>query len=143
MPACAAVLGVGIDLVETARVRRLLERYGDAFLRRVFTPEEHAYCMAFAKPWISLAARFAAKEAVSKAFGTGIGAELTWTSIGIVNDVRGAPSVVLDAKGTALLLSCGAALVHVSLSHTRAHAQAIALLCSAPTAALNVPKSEN
>jgi holo-[acyl-carrier protein] synthase len=129
-PQAAAVLGVGIDLVETARVRRLLARHGDSFLRRVFTPEERAYCMARAEPWVSLAARFAAKEAVAKAFGTGIGGELDWTSIGIVNDARGAPSVVLDAKGAALLRARGAAIVRISLTHTRAHAQAFALLCA-------------
>ena len=124
----ATVRGIGTDIVECARVRGLVERHGDAFLQRVFTKEERDYCMALAKPWPSLAARFAAKEAVSKAFGTGIGAELDWTSIGVSRDANGAPSVVLDAKGSALLKARGGQRVHLSLSHVETLAIAFAVI---------------
>ncbi|MDR0535148.1 MAG: holo-ACP synthase, partial [Puniceicoccales bacterium] len=90
------VIGVGVDLVEIPRIRALVERHGEAFLQKVFTQEERAWCMALGTPWPSLAARFAAKEAVSKAFGTGIGGELDWKSIGVSRTPSGAPFVVLD-----------------------------------------------
>jgi len=122
------VLGVGVDLVEIARVRAACERHGDAFLERVFTAAERAYCLALAKPWASLAARWAAKEAVAKAFGTGLGGELNFTSIGVECDARGAPHVVLDEKGTALLAAAGGGSVLVSLTHTDALAQAFAVI---------------
>jgi holo-[acyl-carrier protein] synthase len=122
------VLGVGTDIVECERIRGLVERHGDAFLERVFTQEERDYCKTLAKPWPSLAARFAAKEAVSKAFGTGIGAELGWTSIGVSRDANGAPSVVLDAKGAELLRKRGGRRIHLSLSHTSALAVAFAVV---------------
>jgi holo-[acyl-carrier protein] synthase len=124
----AAIRGVGTDIVECARIRGLAERHGDAFLNRVFTKEERDYCMALARPWPSLAARFAAKEAVSKAFGTGIGAELDWTSIGVTRDANGAPGVVLDAKGAALLRTRGGHRIHLSLTHTEALALAFAVI---------------
>ncbi|MDR2845150.1 MAG: holo-ACP synthase [Puniceicoccales bacterium] len=128
VPANAAVLGVGVDLVEIARIQRAVERHGTAFLERVFTQAERDYCTALAVPWASLAARFAAKEAVSKAFGTGFGAELGLTSIGVVSDACGAPSVVLDARGEKLLRERGGSRIHISLTHTQTLAQAFAVL---------------
>ncbi|MDR2862322.1 MAG: holo-ACP synthase [Puniceicoccales bacterium] len=128
LPTSGTVLGVGVDLVEIARIRRAVERHGDAFLERVFTPEERAHCMALGNPWPSLAARWAAKEAVSKAFGTGIGAELDLTSVGVVTAETGAPSIVLDAKGAALLHSRGASRIFISLTHTASLAQAFAVI---------------
>ncbi|MDR3229741.1 MAG: holo-ACP synthase [Puniceicoccales bacterium] len=122
------ILGIGVDIVDVARIRRIHERHGDAFLKRVFTPAECAYCMSLAVPWPSLAARFAAKEAVSKAFGTGIGAEFSLQSVGVVNGARGAPLAELDEKGTALLASRGGSRVLVSLSHTATLAQAFAVI---------------
>ena len=122
------VLGIGTDITECVRVRGLVERHGDSFLKRVFTQEELDYCMVLAKPWPSLAARFAAKEAVSKAFGTGIGAELDWTSIGVIHDANGTPLVVLDAKGTALLRARNGKRIHLSLSHTEALAIAFVVI---------------
>lgn len=84
--------------------------------------------MSLGAPWPSLAARFAAKEAVSKAFGTGIGAELELSSIGVVTDERGAPSIVLDEKGEKLLRERGGSRVLISLTHTASLAQAFAVI---------------
>ena len=123
-----AVLGVGVDLVEIDRIRGMGARHADRFLEKVFTAAERGEMSGRADPWPGFAARFAAKEAVSKAFGTGIGAELDFTSVAIVTDERGAPGVVLDAKGERLLRARGGSRIHVSLTHTAALAQAFAVI---------------
>ncbi len=122
------LLGLGIDLVDVDRVRRVWERQGERFLKRVYTREELDYCLSMKHPHKHLAARFAAKEAVSKAFTTGIGAELGWKSISIYKGERQEPLVRLDDKGTALLTALGGTHVWVSLTHTETHAQAAAAL---------------
>jgi len=78
------VLGTGVDLVENERVRALLTRWGSRFRDRVYLPAEQAYCESKASPWLYYAGRFAVKEAVSKAFGTGIGEGLGWLDIEVV-----------------------------------------------------------
>src|SRR5205823_14335664 len=75
------VLGIGVDVVETARIESSLAKFGKRFLHRVFVEGEIAYCSAMARPALHYAARFAAKEAVSKAFGTGIGKHMGWRDI--------------------------------------------------------------
>jgi holo-[acyl-carrier protein] synthase len=128
LPPGGQLLGLGADLIEVDRVRGVLERQGDRFLQRVFTEEERAYCFGNAHPHKHLAARFAAKEAVSKCFTTGIGAELGWKSASIYHGDRGEPLVRLDQKGPLLLQHVGATHVLVSLSHTQAFAMAVAAL---------------
>lgn len=122
------VLGIGTDLVEVERVRRALERHGDRFLRRVFTEGEIAYCAGLKHPWPHYAARFAAKEAVSKCFGTGICGDFGWKSLDVSKDARGRPLAKLDAQGQALLMAHGAREVLLSLTHTQTLAQAVAIL---------------
>jgi holo-[acyl-carrier protein] synthase len=122
------VVGVGVDLTEVARIRSAHARHGAAFLDKVFTPAEQALCLAKADPIPSLAARFAAKEAASKAFGTGFGAELALTSVGILHGPEGEPVVELDERARALLARRGATRVLVSLTHTDELAQAFAVL---------------
>ncbi len=123
------VLGIGIDLVENARIRESLEKFGDRFKRRIFLPSEQAYCDAKADPAIHYAGRFAAKEAVSKAFGTGIGAALGWCDIEIVKrDGSGEPLVHLHGGGEELLKSRGGSRVLVSLTHTKDYSAAQAVL---------------
>ena len=123
------VLGTGVDLVENDRMREILERWGSRFRDRVFLAEETRYCEAKASPWMYYAARFAVKEAVSKAFGTGIGPHLSWLDIEVIRDeASGAPSVRLSAKGLRLADSLGVQKLLVSLSHTRHFAIAHALL---------------
>lgn len=122
------VLGLGCDLCEVGRLRGVWERQGERFLAVTYTEGERAYCLRMRDPAPFLAARFAAKEAVAKAFGTGIGAELGWRSIEVVHGGRGEPLVKLDAQGRALLASRGATGVMLTLSHTDTLAMAVAAL---------------
>jgi holo-[acyl-carrier protein] synthase len=128
LPLGGEMLGLGCDVIEVERVRGVLDRHGDRFLQRVFSEEERAYCFSHKHPNLHLAARFAAKEAVSKAFTTGIGAELGWRSVSIYHGSRNEPLVRLDEKGQALLAQVGATHVFVSLSHTVTVAMAVAAL---------------
>lgn len=125
------VLGIGTDLIEVARIRRAHERYGERFLLRVYTEVERRYCLAHTNPYPSLAARFAAKEAVAKAFSCGIGAEFGWHSASVSNRSEGAPFVELDAAGQCLLQRLGGKKVLLSLTHTRELAQAFAVIVAA------------
>lgn len=131
------ILGVGIDIVEVARVRRLHERFGERFMKRVFLPGETAYCLTYRQPAPHLAARFAAKEAVSKAFGTGIGAQLGWQDIEVGRRDSGQPYLVLSDAGQRLLTRLGGGQVHLSLSHTAEHATAVAVIESRSPALTN------
>jgi holo-[acyl-carrier protein] synthase len=105
-----------------------MDRQGERFLSRVFTDEEREYCSRMAQPHKHLAARFAAKEAVSKCFTTGIGAELGWKSVSVYHGPRNQPLVRLDEKGQALLREAGATDVILTLSHTDSVAMAVAAL---------------
>lgn len=131
LPPGGILIGLGADLIEVERVRGVLERQGPRFLERVFTEEERTYCSAMAHPHKHYAARFAAKEAVSKCFSTGIGAELGWRSVSVYHGARQQPLVRLDEKGGALLRQVGATHVHLTLSHTETHALAVAVLVRA------------
>src|SRR5580700_9594071 len=122
------ILGIGIDLIEVERVRRSYEKFGERFVNRILRPDEIRYCLSHKYPAPFLAARFAAKEAVSKAFGTGIGARLGWRDIEIRRKESGEPYVVLHEGGGRLLEARKARAVLVSLSHTQAHAAAVAIL---------------
>ena len=122
------VVGVGVDLTEVERIRAAHLKHGAAFLDKIYTPAEQRLCLAKADPYPSLAARFAAKEAASKAFGTGLGAELSLTSVGVLNGHAGEPLVELDDKARALLAKHGASRLLLSLTHTDTLAQAFAVL---------------
>lgn len=131
LPPGGILIGLGCDLIEVERVRGVLERQGARFLERVFTEEERAYCSKMAHPHKHYAARFAAKEAVSKCFSTGIGAELGWRSVSVFHGDRHQPLVRLDAQGEALLRAVGATHIHLTLSHTDTAAMAVAALVRA------------
>lgn len=126
--ASGRVLGIGIDLVDISRIRVAGARHPERFLEKVFSPEEIAALSGRHDPWPGYAARFAAKEAISKAFGTGIGAEFDLHSAAILTDDAGAPRVKLDAKGAALLASRGGKRILISLTHTATLAQACAVI---------------
>ena len=128
LPPGGQLLGLGCDIIEVERIRGVWERQGDRFLSRVFTAEEQKYCLSLKHPHKHLAARFAAKEAVSKAFTTGIGAELGWTSISVYHGARHEPLVRLDEKGEALLRAVGATGIQLTLAHTETTAMAVAAL---------------
>jgi holo-[acyl-carrier protein] synthase len=127
-PPGGQLLGLGSDLTDVARIAGVLERQGDRFLNRVFTDEERAYCFGMKFPHKHLAARFAAKEAISKAFTTGIGAELGWKSISVYHGERHEPLVRLDEKGQKLLRQVGGTSVMLTLSHTDTAAMAVAAI---------------
>jgi len=123
------VIGTGVDLVENERLHVLMDKWGDRFKSRVYLPSEQAYCESKASPWLYYAGRFAVKEAVSKAFGTGIGNELNWLDMEVVKDpVSGAPSITLSPHGQLLARKQGVIRVLISLSHTHNFAVAHALL---------------
>ena len=125
------LIGLGSDLIDVARIAGVLERQGDRFLDRVFTDEERTYCFGMKYPHKHLAARFAAKEAVSKAFTTGIGSELGWKSISVHHGERHEPLVRLDEKGAALLAHVGGTNILLTLSHTDTAAIAVAAIVKA------------
>ena len=122
------VLGIGIDIIEVARIQASHERFGERFLNRLLHPGEISYCLSHKAPAPFLAARFAAKEAISKAFGTGIGAQLSWHDMEIGRKESGEPFVILHGAGQKLLEARGVRKVLVSLSHTQNYATAVALL---------------
>lgn len=122
------ILGVGIDIIEVARIRSSFERFGDRFLQRILLPEEIRYCLSHKHPAPHLAARFAAKEAVSKAFGTGIGRHLGWHDVEVMRKDSGEPYLILHGNGRQLLESRGGKFGHISLSHTESYAAAVAVL---------------
>lgn len=127
-PESRGVIGLGIDLVEIPRLAGVIERQGDAFLRRIFTEQERAYCSSKSEPAAFYAARFAAKEAVAKAFGTGIGREIGWLDIEVTHLETGAPMVRLHGAGVELARQRGVKSVLVSLTHTGSTAGATVLL---------------
>lgn len=121
------IRGVGVDIIEVARIRRAVERFGERFLQRILRPAEIAYCHSFQDPVPHLAARFAAKEAVSKAFGTGIGAALGWQDMEVAHRPGGQPYLILHDGGRELLASRGGGEIHLSLSHTLSYGAAVAV----------------
>ena len=122
------ILGVGIDIIEVARIQASHEKFGERFLNRILLSNEIAYCLSHKNPEPFLAARFAAKEAISKAFGTGIGAQLAWQDMEVARRESGEPYVILHGRGEALLQMRGGRVVLISLSHTLQHATAVAIL---------------
>ncbi len=122
------VLGIGIDIIEVARIAASYEKFGERFLNRILHPHEIEYCLSHRAPAPFLAARFAAKEAISKAFGTGIGAQLAWQDMEVARKSSGEPYVILHERGKALLEARGARSLLISLSHTQSHAAAVAIL---------------
>jgi len=122
------ILGVGIDIIEVERIRASHEKFGERFLKRILRPEEIAYCFSHKEPSPFLAARFSAKEAISKAFGTGIGRQLGWQDMEVRRKESGQPYVVLHDGGEILFKQMNARALHLSLSHTNVYASAVAVL---------------
>jgi holo-[acyl-carrier protein] synthase len=126
-----SVLGIGVDVVECSRIQHSIDRFGDRFLRRVFTEGEIAYSMSMKYPARHLAARFAAKEAVSKAFGTGIGKSMGWRDIDVQKKPNGEPFLVFSGPANDLAKSRCVANALITLSHTDQLAVAYIVLESA------------
>jgi len=122
------ILGVGMDIVETKRIAESIERFGDRFLHRIFLEGETAYANSMKFPHLHLAARFAAKEAISKAFGTGIGREMGWRDLEIIREPSGAPQVRLHGRAEAFAKTRNVQAIHISLSHTSEYGAASAVI---------------
>lgn len=123
-----SVVAIGTDLVEIDRVQTALDRHGARFAERVLTPAERTIMAGQNLPWRYLAKRFAAKEAIAKSLGTGIGASLSWQDMEVQNDADGAPVVHLTHRARALAQRRGASRVLLTLSDERAYAVAFAVL---------------
>ena len=123
-----SVVGIGVDLVENKRIQHSLDRFGERFLHRVFTAGEIEYCNSMKFPARHFAARFAAKEATSKAFGTGIGKAMGWKDIDVRRKASGEPYVVLERGAKELAEERHATAIWISLSHTEHHATAVIVL---------------
>ena len=124
------ILGTGIDIVDIARITGVLERR-DSFIDRVFTPNEQQLAAKKADPSPFYAGRWAAKEAISKALGVGIGEHCHWQDLDIGRGARGEPIVTLSGAAAATAKSLGIASIHISISHERTHACASAIAESA------------
>lgn len=122
------ILGIGIDIIEVARIQASYEKFGERFLNRILHSNEISYCLSHKFPAPFLAVRFAAKEAISKAFGTGIGTQLGWRDMEIGRKESGEPFVILHDGGQKLLAARGGQRILISLSHTQNYATAVALL---------------
>ena len=123
------VMGIGTDIVEIERITKILARPGDKFMQRVLTPTEQAEFLRLNHSAAFLAKRFAAKEAVAKALGTGIGHGVSFQDMNVVNDDRGAPAVELSGGAAEAMKSRGATQVLLSIADERHYAVAYAMLC--------------
>ena len=121
------IYGIGIDVIEVSRIVEACEEFGDRFLERIFTEDERAYCSRQKRPELHYAARWAAKEAVSKAFGTGIGADLAWADVEVVRAESGEPSLVLHGDGKAFAEREKIREIKISLTHAKNYAAANAV----------------
>lgn len=122
------ILGSGIDLTEISRIQHSVDRYGERFLDRVYTPGEKAYCLRKRKAAESLAARFAAKEAGAKALGTGISRGVNWLEIEVVRAAGGRPGLVFHGRARQIADRLGVRHAVLSLTHTGELAMASVLL---------------
>lgn len=121
------VVGIGTNIVECLRIAQLIERHGELFLMRVFTPREIEFCSARKAATQHYAGRWAAKEAVLKALGTGWTPSISWRDIEIRSEGNGASTVALAGGARAVCERAGIARMLISISHCRTHAMAYAL----------------
>ena len=118
------IVGLGVDITEVERIQSAIERYGETFLRRIYTPTERAYCDQFKNKYERYAGRFAAKEAAMKALGTGWRRGVRWVDFEVVREAGGRPT--LSLHGAAKEIAAQLAVQHISLSITHTAAQALA-----------------
>lgn len=121
------IIGIGVDIVDVARIKKLYDKYGSKFLDKVLTESEKAYCVSHSNPSQYIAARFAAKEAAAKAFGCGIGIKFHWKNIELYKNSAGKPKLRFHKKAKKNFdkLECDC---HVSVSHVREYATATVIL---------------
>jgi holo-[acyl-carrier protein] synthase len=121
------VIGIGTDIIECLRIAKMIERHGELFLTRVYTSYEIEYCTARKASTQHYAGRFAAKEAVLKALGTGWTRGIHWRDIEVRNEMGGKPKIALSGAAYDLAEKLGIADMLISISHCRTHATAYAL----------------
>jgi len=121
----------GIDLVECERIARSIEQHGEAFLKRVFTAAEREYCQGHARSAQSYAARWAAKEAVAKALGCGIGEGASLVEIEVTRNAAGQPGILLHGSAAATAAEMAVQDIRLSLTHTEHYAAAFAVVTTA------------
>ncbi len=124
------VIGHGIDLVECSRIAELGERYGAMLLDRIITHSEQEYCRLRKRRWEHLAGRFAVKEAVLKALGTGLRGQMAWTDVQVTNDGLGRPIAIMEGHVRKIADEKGVTEVLISISHTKDQAIASAIAIS-------------
>jgi holo-[acyl-carrier protein] synthase len=122
------IVGTGVDIVEVDRIEAAVKRFGDRFLRRVFTPAEVRYCTGKPNAAERLAARFAAKEAGMKAIGTGLRHGITWQDVEVVRFPGQRPMLGFHGKAAEFAARLGCKRTHLSLSHTKEQAIAYVIL---------------
>jgi len=122
------IVGVGTDIVKIERIRKTIERYGETFLRHVFTAEELSEASVRRNPWPYYAGRWALKESLSKALGCGIGTQCGWQDIRTLNDANGRPLTVLSGAAARQAATLGIEHIHVSISHEDEYACATVVL---------------
>lgn len=115
---------MGIDVAEVDRIRSAIERYGETFLRRIYTPAERAYCEQFKNKYERFAGRFAAKEAAMKALGTGWRRGVRWVDFEVVREAGGRPTISLDGAAKEIAAQLGVRWISLSITHTATQAQA-------------------
>jgi holo-[acyl-carrier protein] synthase len=122
------VIGVGTDVIEIARIAQSIDRFGDRFLDRVFTPREIAYCRRKKNAAESFAARFAAKEAGAKALGTGISQGVSWLELEVNRESGGRPTLQLTGRAAQRAGRLGIAGISLSLTHSKDIALAVVVM---------------
>jgi holo-[acyl-carrier protein] synthase len=123
-----AILGVGIDLIRVKRLRQALDRWGERFSRRVFTPVEISHCSRKANMAECLATRFAAKEAFAKALGSGLRAPILWTDIEVRNDALGKPEITLSDRAKRHCDALGVRSWHLSITDDGDYGAAVVIV---------------
>lgn len=123
-----SIIGVGVDVVNIPRIQAMAERWRERFLGRVYTEAERRLIHRRPAPYASMAGRFAAKEAILKALGTGWSAGISWREIEVLNDRTGQPIAQVSGRTSALMDEAGVTQIHVSLAHDTDYAVAHAIL---------------
>jgi holo-[acyl-carrier protein] synthase len=122
------IIGSGIDLAEIGRIQQSIDRYGERFLNRIYTPAEQAYCLRKRNAAESFAARFAAKEAAAKALGTGISYGVNWLEFEVVREHGERPKIQFHGRAAEIAKRLGVAHAALSITHTSSLAMASVVL---------------
>ena len=127
------IVGLGVDLIEIERVKKAHLKHGDRFIKRLYTPAEARYCLKKKDPYPSLAGRFAAKEAVIKAFSHGFGGRWKWTHIEVVRELSGKPTLKFTGILEKLRIKRKIKQVHLTIAHSKRDATATVMLETSKT----------